>query len=220
MSPIQPRFATVFHTLDKLQHWRGPRKIPQCCLAPQSRILQRSLVFQNAQKLGRTFPRLHLVRKARNNTHQQKPSETCLSTWHKNYSFSSSLIFSGKCRSPYWLRLERQQLPIHQCGILRLLTVTCHTTVNVPTNFNLFLFSVNSSFKSSLKTFVRIKNLFFNPIALIYDCVCAHVRTCTCVHMHAWVRACVHACMPACVCIGTCVCAFMMYVLNFENMYI
>ena len=51
-------------------------------------------------------------------------------------------------------------------------------------------------FQIFLEKLSLLKNTFFSPIALIYDCVC--VRTC--------VRACVRVCVCVCVCVCECAC--------------
>ena len=43
---------------------------------------------------------------------------------------------------------------------------------------------------------------------------------CVCVFVRACVRACVCVCESLCVCACVCVCAFMLYALNFDNMYL
>ena len=70
--------------------------------------------------------------------------------------------------------------------------------------------SVNS-FKSFLKTFLFLKEPLFSRIDLICDwCVCVCVCACAC----ARARVCESLCVRACVC------AFMLYALNFDNMYL
>ena len=49
-------------------------------------------------------------------------------------------------------------------------------------------------------------------------CVCVRVRVRVCVCVCA--RARVRACAGLCVCVRVCVCAFMLYALNFDNMYL
>ena len=49
-------------------------------------------------------------------------------------------------------------------------------------------------------------------------CVCARVRARVCVHV--CVRACVSVCANLCVCVYVYVCAFMLYALNFDSVYL
>ena len=46
----------------------------------------------------------------------------------------------------------------------------------------------------------------------VFVCVCVCVRVCVCV--------CARACVCESVCVRACVCAFMLYALNFDNMYL
>ena len=55
-----------------------------------------------------------------------------------------------------------------------------------------------------------------------WSCVCVSVCVCVCVCVCARVCAHMHACVGLCVCgsVCVCVCAFMLYALNFDNMYL
>ena len=80
--------------------------------------------------------------------------------------------------------------------------------------------SVNS-FKSFLKTFLFLKEPFFSRIALICDwCVCGCVCVCVCVSVCVCVCVRARACVRVQVCVCACVCAFMLYALNFDNIYV
>ena len=75
-----------------------------------------------------------------------------------------------------------------------------------------------SSIRKGLRQLVAFG--FSQQFTLECLCVCVCSCACACVCVCVCARARVRACAGLCVCVRVCVCAFMLYALNFDNMYL